>query len=252
MPDEITQQAPPRLSWRAIGTALRYPAQRGPLLFLALMALCLTVKPLGDGLLGRWPPLLAGMQTPLKLAWGVLGLGALLMLPNFFSGIVRRVGQGNDEAPDQPQLSQLQSMIMPALKMIIVVLWSFLPLVLYWAALRPDQRPSPTLVLVLLAVANWYLPMSLLLQVMTGELWPSLLPSNVIDSIVRTFASYGRVWLLMLATTLLLMGSVLLSLIPVAGPTLATFGGLYLLTSALHALGRFYRLEKETLGWGKT
>ncbi len=213
------------------------------------MALCLTAKPLGDGLLGPWPPLQAGMQTPLKLAWGVLGLYALLLLPDYFGGIVRRAAQGSDETPPPPKLSALQSMVVPALKMTVVVLWSFLPLVLYLAALGPDQRPSLTLALVLLAVASGYLPMSLLMHVMTGKLWHPLLPSNVIDPIVRTFASYWRVWLLMSAVLLLLIGIVALSRIPVAGPTLATFAGLFLLAGVMHALGHFYRMEQGKLTW---
>jgi hypothetical protein len=249
MPDDIIQQAPVHLGWHDIGIALRYPARRGPLLFLASMALCLTIKPLGDALLGPWPRALAGMQTPLKLAWGLLGLGSLLLLPNYVSGIIRCAARGADGAPNHPKLAQLQSMVMPALKMTVVVLWSFLPLALYMAALGPNQRPSLALALVLLAVAGGYLPMSLLMHVMTGKLWHALLPSNVIDSIVKSFASYGLVWLLMSAVMLLLIGSVALSRVPVAGPILATFTGLYLLCCAMHALGRFYRAEEKNLNW---
>ena len=71
----------------------------------------------------------------------------------------------------------------------------------------------------------------------------------MIEPIVKTFPVYWRVWLLMLAVTLFLPGSALLSWIPVAGPTLATFVGLYLFNAAMHALGRFYRLEREKLNW---
>ena len=246
MTDETAPAAAPRLGWRDIGAALRFPARRGPLRLLALAALGLTVKPLADRLLALWPPLQAGLATPAALAWGVLGLGALAVLPRYFGGIVR----GQQDPPLRPGLAQPQTLVLPALKMAAVALWSFLPLVLYLATVG-DRAPRPSVALALLAIASFYLPMALLRQVITARLWPALLPSNVIDPVAKTFRNYWPLWLLTLLVTLFLAGSVLLARVPVIGPTLAVFAGLYLLCFAMHVLARFYRLERGRLAFAQ-
>ncbi|MDI6739669.1 MAG: hypothetical protein QME74_04820 [Candidatus Edwardsbacteria bacterium] len=243
-----TPQEPQPGFWHGVLDTLRYPARRDTLLFLGAAAVCLAFKPLSDGLLG--PALSQSLRAPLLAVAGVAGLAALVLLPEFFSAIVKRSAAGEQYSPGWPGLSDSAALMGTALKVYAVVIWSLLPLLIYRLSLeKAATTPSVPLVAALGAISFLYLPMALLLLIMSGKLWPCLLPSNVIDPVVRTFSSYWRVWLLMLAVTLFLPGSYLLARIPLVGPTLATFGGLYLFSCAMYALGRFCRLEQKKLNW---
>lgn len=232
--------------WRGTLDALRYPLRPRPLLFLAAAALGLTLKPLADGLLG--PALAQTLRTPLLAVAGVTGLAALVLLPQFFIDIIQRGAAGDDAAPGRPGLYDPAALLVQSLKTMAVLLWPLLPLVLYAAALG-SGRPSPPLVIALYSLAALYLPMSLLRLAVTGKLWPSLLPSNVIEPIVAAFRGYWRIWLAALAVLLLFGASALLALVPVAGPTVAAFLDLCVWACLMRALGRFYGEQRERLNW---
>ncbi|MCU0606181.1 MAG: hypothetical protein MUF78_01850 [Candidatus Edwardsbacteria bacterium] len=233
--------------WAESLDALRYPLRPRTLLFLAAAALGLTVKPLVAGLLG--PGLAQTLQTPLVAVAGVTGLAALVLLPQFFVDIIRRSAAGEDAAPAWPGFPDPAALLARSLKMVAVLLWPLLPLLLYAAALG-DRRPSIAAVAALLALAALYLPMSLLRLAVTGRLWPSLLPSNVIEPVVASFRRSWKIWLATLAVLLYLPASALPARIPVAGPTIAVLAGLYCWSCLMRALGRFYGGERERLNWG--
>ena len=234
--------------WRGTLDTVLYPARGRMPLFLLVMALCLTVKPLADSLLG--PALAVRLRAPLLALSGVLGLAALVLMPAFYNAIVKRSAADEQGSPGWPGLSDPAALAAAALKVYAVVIWSFLPLLIYLLTLeKTKSAPSLPLVLTLSVLACLYLPMALLLLIMLGKLWPCLLPSNVIDPVVRTFATYWRLRLMMLAGGLFLPVSALLARIPVIGPAIAVFCGLYLYTCMMNALGRFYRLEQKRLNW---
>jgi hypothetical protein len=234
--------------WRDALEALRYPARGKAPLFLLVMALCLTVKPVADRLLGSGLSTL--LRAPLLALSGVLGLAALVLLPAFYIDIVKRTAAGGQGSPGWPGLSDPAALAGSALKAYTVLIWSFLPLLLYMLGLENGTAiPSLLLVAALFIISFLYLPMALLRLITTDKLWPCLLPSNVIDPVVRTFRSYWRLPLLMLAIGLFMTVSALLTRIPVIGPAIAVFCGLYLYACMMNALGRFYRLEQKRLNW---
>lgn len=232
--------------WRGTMDALRYPLRPRTLLFLGAAALGLTFKPLVGGLLG--PALALTLRAPLLAVAGVTGLAALVLLPQFSVDVIRRSAAGEDAAPDWPGLADPAALLAQSLKTMAVLLWPLLPLLLYAATLG-GRRPSFAVVIALLALAALYLPMALLRLAVTGRLWPSLLPSNVVEPVVATFRRYWRIWLAALAALLYLPASALPAGIPVVGPAIAAFIGLYLWSCLMRALGRFHCDERERLNW---
>ena len=248
MTDDNRQQDHPHLSWRDIGAALRYPARRQALSFLAASALGLTITPLAGALLG--PATHQAARAALLALSGASGLAALVMLPSFLVTVIKRSAAGGAGCPGWPQLADPGALAGTAFKTYAVTAWSSLPAALYLLSLdHPGAGPSLPLLAVLCALTGIYLPMSLLRLAITGKLWPSLLPSNVIDPIVRTFSSYWMLCLLALAGALSLPALLLLARLPAIGPSLATFGWLYLSAAAMATLGGFYRAARGRLDW---
>lgn len=253
-PDEfsawVEKHTPEKPYWKDMKAVLLYPASREALLMLGMAALFLTAKQILDGLLEFTPGLKTILSVPVFAVSGILGIAMLAMLPSFFISVTRRAADGKPGVPDWPGFYDLFALAGAALKLFAVTAWSFLPLLLYLLSLdKGKTAPSAPLAAVLFVIASFYLPMALLLLIMSDKLWPCLLPSNVIDPVVRTFRSYWRLWLMMLACGLFLPVSALLVRIPVIGPAIAVFCGLYLYACIMHALGRFYRLERKKLNW---
>lgn len=231
-------------AWRI----LRYPARVRPLLFFGIASVCLTI---GIQTAVTASPASRRVIPSLVMALsGMLGLSALLVLPPFLVSIVNRTAAGEWQCPGRLRLSDPAGLAVSALKFYAAVAWSLLPLLIYLASLDAGRlKPAMPPAAALGALACLYLPMSLLRVSVTGKLWQSLLPSNVIEPIVRTFPRYWLVWLAALGLALYLPLSFPLSRLPVVGPALTMFCGLYLCAAWMHGLGRFLRSERERLGW---
>ncbi len=98
--------------------------------------------------------------------------------------------------------------------------------------------------------------MAFLMFSVSNKLWPSLLPSNTVESIAKTFSSYLKLallfWLMLapaILTAFLALASIKLLHVKFAGLLLFSFISLYCWAAAMRLLGRFYRLEAGRLEW---
>jgi hypothetical protein len=236
--------------WRDLKRIFLFPATQEGLMMLALASACLTIRQLFDGLFLLVPALSLILGLAVFVASGVAGMFTLLLLPSFFLSIAWRASFGKPGFPDWPSFSDFFGMLAPSLKMLAVGLWSYLPLVIYLSAtVRFSHAPSPLLSGLLLLLGCAYFPMALLLFVITGKLWPSLLVSNIVQPIVLTFSSYWKLVLLLIACSMAFPLCGLIGRVPGVGATLAVFCGLYATACIMHLLGRFYRLEGKRLTW---
>jgi hypothetical protein len=122
---------------------LLYPASRDALLMLGMAALALTAKQILDGLLEITSGLKSILSVPVFSIAGILGVVMLALLPSFFMSITRRAAAGKPGIPDWPGVHDLFALAGAALKLVAVVVWSFLPLLLYMAAVN-DGRLHPS------------------------------------------------------------------------------------------------------------
>ena len=236
--------------WLDMKNILLYPVSREGLMMLGIASVLFSSFRIFEFLVSVTPWLLP-LGMFLLAAGGVLGVLTVLVLPEFYTAITWRAALGKPGFPDWPGFSDIfTNLLGPALKVLIVAAWSFMPLLLVLTStVQKKISPSLSLTVFTLLLGLLYFPISFLMMVMSQKLWPSLLPSQVLDSMVKSGKDY---WLLCLFFWLLqlpaLLG-VLLWAVPLIGPPLAVFTGLYCWACSLHLLGRFYRYEKDKLKW---
>lgn len=197
------------------------------------------------------PGALPFASIPVYLISGLAGFAVLVIMPGYFIKILKQAGDINNSKFNWLTMADLQNAILvPAFKILLVTVWSFLPIELYLALLVKNHGAiSPLAIMVLLIFSFIYFPMALLMMAVTGKTMPSLLPSNVIDPIFKTFKSYIAFLLLFWIIMVLSLISLLLWTIPFIGPLLSSFILLYFLTCSMHLLGSFYYNEKDILNW---
>jgi hypothetical protein len=236
--------------WRDLKSILLYPANREGLMMLGTASVLFSSFRIFEFLVSVTPWLLP-LGMLLLAAGGVLGLFTVLVLPGFYTAITWRTALGRQGFPDWPGFSDVfANLLGPALKALVVAAWSFMPFILTLTyTVQKRISPSLSLAVFTLLLGLLYFPMSFLMMVMSQKLWPSLLPSQVLDSMVKAGKDY---WLLCLFFWLLqlpALAAVLLWPVPLIGAPLAVFTGLYCWACSLHLLGRFYRYEKDKLKW---
>ncbi|MDP2807700.1 MAG: hypothetical protein Q8O74_06135 [bacterium] len=238
--------------WRDMKNTLLYPANRQGLFMLGLLTVFFAIGKMFEYLLSAvlWQAPLA-MTIMFRVVGGLLGMAMLLVLPGLYTSITWRTALGKPGFPAWPSISDVfVNLIGPAIKTLVVTAWSFMPLILALTSTAQKKiSPSVSLTVFTLLLGLLYFPMSFLMMVMSQKLWPSLLPSQVLDSMAKAGRHY---WLLCLMFWLLLLPTLpaaLLWPVPVIGPLAVVFTGLYCWACSLHLLGRFYRYEKDKLKW---
>jgi len=226
------------------------PANR-QLAALALGALGLSAWQMAQTLFKIFPEALPLAGLPVYLISGLAGFAVLVALPGHFIRVIKSAGEGNDLAFNWRELTDVQNAIVaPAFKFLLIAFWSFLPVELYLAlSVKNQGAPTPLALMFLLLFSFIYFPMALLMMISTNKTMPSLLPSNVLEPIFKTFKKYISFLLFFWTIMLLPLIALLLWPIPFIGPLASSFILLYLWTCGMHLLGSFYRKEKERLNW---
>lgn len=236
--------------WRDLKSILLYPAGKEGLSMLGIAALFFSAGEIFKFLLAA-VPLLTIFAIVFFVTGGILGIAIILVLPGFYTSITWRTALGKEGFPGWPGFSDVfANLIGPALKVLLVAAWSFMPLlVMMISTAKKNISPSVSLTVFTLLLGLVYFPMAFLMMVMSQKLWPSLLPSQVIDSMVKSGRDYLKLCLLFWAFLLPSLPALLLWEIPVIGPLATVFTGLYCWACSMHLLGRFYRYEKDKLNW---
>ncbi|MDO9391081.1 MAG: hypothetical protein Q7U71_04820 [bacterium] len=238
--------------WRDMKSTLLYPASRQGIFMLGLLAVFFAVGKMFEYLFSAvlWQAPLA-MTVMSRIAGGLLGMAMLLVLPGLYASITWRTALGKTGFPDWPGFGDVfANLIGPALKALAVGLWSFMPLIMTITATAQKKiSPSVSLTAFTLLLGLLYFPMSFLMMVMSQKLWPSLLPSQVLDSMAKSGRDYLKLCLLFWALLLPSLPALLLWEMPLIGPVVTVFTGLYCWACSMHLLGRFYRYEKDKLKW---
>jgi hypothetical protein len=236
--------------WTDLGAILRYPASPGALMMLAAAAFGLSLGRILEDLMALLPWLKI-FSVPAFMLGGLAWFTMAVILPGFFRTLVWKTASGQDDFPEWPGLvDPWGQIVLPTLKSLLVLMWSFLPLTLVLtAAIRSGNRPSLALLLLSLVYGCLYFPISFLMTSVSGKLWPSFLPSNVVEAAAKAFSSYLKLvpifWLFVLPSMLLTV----LWPVPFIGALIPAFAGLYCWAAAMRLLGRFYRLEAGSLEW---
>ncbi len=193
----------------------------------------------------------AFLGTPVYLISGLAGFAVLIVMPGYFVKLIKHAEEAQEGRFYWRVLTDVQNaVLLPAFKFILVTFWSFLPVEMYLALLVKNHGSiSPVAIILLLLFSLIYFPMALMMMAVTGKTMPSLLPSNVIEPIFKTFKAYFTALLLFWIYFLLPFFALLLWPIPVIGPLVSSFILLYLWTCGMHLLGGFYHKEKEILNW---
>ncbi len=243
-------QAEEKPFWKELGAILRYPAAPGALMMLAAAAFGLSLGRMFEDLM-RLVPWFKILSVPAFMAGGLAWFVMAAILPGFFQTIVWNTAIGKDDFPSWPGFADPWSqVVLPTIKSLLVLMWSFLPLSLVLtAAVRTHARPYLWPLLISLAYGCFYFPMAFLMTSISGKLWPSLLPSNVVEAGAKTGGTYIRLvalfWLLVLPSILMTA----LWPVPFIGALIPAFVWLYCWAAAMRLLGRFYRLEAGRLEW---
>ncbi len=237
--------------WKDPGDLLRYPGRGQAWIITATAALGLSLGRMLEDAMRLWPALRI-FSVPAFVLGGLAWFIIALMLPALLCRIVSATARGVQEFPLWPGWEDpWGQIVLPALRSLLVLMWSFLPLALVLtAAVKSHARPSLLLLLLSLGYGCLYFPMAFLMASFSGKLWPSLLPSNLVEAITKTFGTYLRLvlffWLFIIPFLLL---TALLWPTPFLGAILPSLAGVYGWAAAARLLGRFYQLEAGRLEW---
>lgn len=236
--------------WHEIGSIIRYPAASGALMMLGAAALGLSMARILEDLM-QLVPIFKIFSVPAFMVGGLAWFVMVIILPGFFRTIVWETVLGKDGFPSWPGFADpFGQVIAPTLKALLVLMWSFLPLTLVLlASFRSAQPPPFLLVSVSLIFGCLYFPMAFLSFAVSDKLWPSLLPSHIIEAIAKSFVDYLKLAALFWLFLIPALASVLLWHLPLVGAPIAAFLSLYCWAAAMRLLGRFYRLEAGRLEW---
>lgn len=234
-----------------IRSSLLFPMSEKLLFPIMIGSFCLSLWQISQTLFKAFSGIQTTLGTPIYLISGLAGFAVLIIMPGYFVKLIKHAGQAQQGRFDWRKLADVQNAILvPAFKFILVTFWSFLPVEMYLALLvKKHGAISPLALIALLLFSLIYFPMAFLMTAITGKIMPSLLPSNVIEPIFKTFKNYFTTLLLFWIYFLLPFFVLLLWPIPVIGPLVSSFILLYLWTCCMHFLGGFYHKEKETLNW---
>lgn len=235
----------------SIRSSFLFPVSGKLLIPIFIGSFCLSLWQIFQTLFKAFSGIQAILGPPVYLISGLAGFAILIVMPGYFVKLIKHAGEAQEGRFDWRELADVQNVIMvPAFKFILVTFWSFLPVEMYLALLvRNHGAVSPLAVILLLLFSLIYFPMALLMMASTGKTMPSLLPSNVIEPIFKTFKNYFTTLLLFWIIFLLPFFALLLWSLPVIGPLLFSFILIYLWTCGMKLLGDFYLGNKDILRW---
>jgi len=228
-----------------------FPISRNFWIPILIGSFCLSLWQIFQTIFKIAPKIQSVLALPVYLISGLAGFAVLIALPGYFVKIIKQADDKNDYIFSWRELADVQNAILvPAFKILLVSVWSFLPIEMYLALLVKNQgAPSPLAIIFLLLFSFIYFPMALLMAAVTNKTMPSLLPSNVIEPIFKTFKRYILFLFLFWFVFLLPLFGLLLWPIPFIGPLFSSFVLLYLWSCGMSQLGSFYHKEKERLNW---
>lgn len=238
------------MNLKSIAGAFKYFCGRKNVVLMIIGAAGLSVWQWVQATSGLFPAMPPVFSVPAKLVSGLAGFSVLLVMPGIYMRVISAASRGVDEPVDWRALADVQKNIMePCFRAALVVLWSFLPLEMYLAVVMQKQgTASPWAVLILMSFSLFYFPMALMMAAATGKVMPSLLPSNVLEPIFRSFKEYLVLLLLFWPTMILPMAGLMLWPAAVIGPLAASFVLLLFWACGMHLLGTFNGRERDKSG----
>lgn len=181
----------------------------------------------------------------------IFGIFAYLFLSAYFCAtyfsIIESTAVGDSEAPNFPDVSNvLEDLIWPMIKVLVVGIFSFLPLILYGQFLADGEDLISRILLIGGIV---YFPMAILAVVVLGYLG-AMSPHIVIPGIFRAGWRYGLgvVMLYVIYTFEGSMSEVLHGRV-IMGTIIMGFVGMYVLMTSARILGLVYKDREEKLCW---
>lgn len=186
-----------------------------------------------------------------SLAPAIGGIAKLILIAyicSLYFEVIQTTATGGYEVPEFPEISNLfEDLISPMLQTIMVIVFSFSPLLAY-AWLGPPES-SDTIPLLLMGIGAIYLPMAMLAVVVLGRL-SALSPHIVLPAIVRAGWLYwaSAFMILFLIMTEAYVNTALGSISFLTYPLTALIGTYALLTNG-RLLGIIYREREEKLNW---
>ncbi len=181
---------------------------------------------------------------------GIFGSLASLFLAGYFCAtyfsIVESTAVGRQEAPMFPDVSNvMEDLIGPFLKILGVMLISFMPAIVYGFT----TGKMDVIYEILLLVGIIYLPMAILAMIVLGNMSVAS-PFTVIPSIIRAGGSYWLVVVLLVVVYgLERFLENMLSGYFIVGPLIMGLIGMYVLMVSARALGVLYRKKADKLEW---
>ncbi|MCH7225336.1 hypothetical protein [Haloferula sp. A504] len=182
----------------------------------------------------------------------VVGWLAALLVTAYISAmyfeIIQTTATGSDEAPDFPTVAGvMDDMILPMLKVWLVGLVSFGPVLAY--AIIVGEDANPEMLFGLLGLGAVYFPMAMMAVAVLGHAG-ALSPHIVLPAIVRAGGIY---WLAVFLICLLYLSErfigELFEGIPIIGTVVRSLVAMYVLLTNGRSLGIIYRERREEMGW---
>jgi len=235
--------------WKDLAEILRYPLRPDALMMLSIGALGLSLGRVLEDIFRLLPALRIILGLPAWILGGLAWFTMAIILPGFWRTVVWRTSQGQQDFPSWPSLADpFGDILLPTIKALMILGWSFLPGLLVLApAVRSGQPPAPGLMALTLFWGGAYFPMAFGLFSLSGRMWPSLLPSQVIGAVAKTWSRYLRLWPLFWMLLMPALASIMLWPLPILGAPAMAFINLYCWTAAMRLLGRFLRLTAADL-----
>lgn len=163
--------------------------------------------------------------------------------------VIQTSATGGREVPEFPSISNLlEDIIWPALQTFIVIVFSFIPLLVY-LFLMPKEGGSPGVFYACLGFGIFYAPMAMLAVVVLGRI-TALSPHIVLPSIFRAGWLYWASAFVLLFMTMTegYIGGLLEPVSFLGYPIMILISTYTLLTNG-RLLGILYREREEELNW---
>jgi len=224
--------------WKNLGTVFSYPlAKRGTTVILAGAALFAVLNSL-----------------PM---FGFL-LSLIFIYPfliAYMLNIIRSVGDGEEQMPGWPEVSDLwESMLLPAFRIFMATLICYLPVVILFIIAVKFSIPLSSLsflFIIFVALGTFYYPMALISVALYEN---GLAPLNFPVLIKAMFKMKGDYFLAVLSMFVLeiiafFVNQVIQIRVPVIGLFVFWVVTLYFVTAQMYILGNVYYVHEKDLNW---
>lgn len=191
----------------------------------------------------------AALLSAIPLLGWVLAAVCLGFAVPYYLSVVETTISGRNDPPDWPEVSNFYESIVTPIMTVGGICWvASLPLIAY-TRLFASEESSDWIVFSLESFRLLYIPMGILITVVTGSL-TNAFPHRVLPAIHRTMSGYGPV--LVMGLIIREAGSFIESgafAVPFLGSALGTAVSLYLMISQARLLGLFYLRYQTELDW---